>query len=121
MSYQNYYKHLRDAALDQSLVGDVKNSDLSLKATNFSCQDSIELNIRLDALKENVEECRYKATGCLLSQASSAILVGYIKAKNLKTLKELSVSKIFEILGVEEKTTRNECFLLPWNLLLEHL
>ncbi len=121
MSYKNYRHDLREAAMDKSLVGKIENADILASASNFSCQDSVSLSIKLSPAKDTVEEILYECSGCLLSQASSAILVKYAKSKNLSELANISNQKIYQILEIEENSGRADCFLLAWKIFLEKI
>ena len=113
MSYTNYHRKILLAAQDESLQGLVKNANFVSEISNVSCQDSVIITANIDH-DGVIAEILYEGNGCLLSRGSCAILLEYLRGKNIQDLVQLPTDVFFEIVPVEDRTARQECFLLGW-------
>jgi NifU-like protein involved in Fe-S cluster formation len=118
MSYTNYHRKILLAAKDESLQGTVKQANFVSEISNFSCQDSIIItaNVSTDGI---ITEILYEGNGCLLSRGSCALLLSYLRGKKIQDLAQLSLEEFFEIVPVEDRVARQECFLLGWRAFVE--
>ena len=132
----------RDVLLDyfrsQTHKGAVKRPDLSAHGVNPVCGDEGELTMSCKA--GVLREVRYRGHGCVISQASSAMMSEAVEGKSLEEARglagtfkafllegapvdslppELEEAKALD--GVRKFPVRIKCALLGWNTLLQGL
>jgi len=117
-------------ARDSRYRGRIENA-IREKDMNESCGDEIELYVKVK--DGRVEDASFEGVGCIVSQASAAILIKLIRGKTLEEVKEIleNVGKMAagrdfdeEKLGdlvvfsnISEIPQRSKCFLLAWSVL----
>ena len=132
----------RDVLLDyfrsESHKGVIKRPDLRAHGVNPVCGDEIELTMSRKA--GVLREVRYSGHGCVISQASSAMMSEAVEGKSLEEARglagafkafllegsparslpaELEEAKALD--GVRKFPVRVKCALLGWNTLLQGL
>lgn len=133
-----YRDVLIDYFRDPSHKGRASRADLRSHGVNPLCGDEIELTLAREG--EALEEVRFTGHGCVISQASSAMmceavegrtaeqareLAGAFKAFMLENAPEGSLPEALEevraLEGVRKFPVRIKCALLAWNTLLQGL
>ena len=118
--------------------GKLEPADFSAHGINPVCGDEIELTARTEGGK--ISAIRFTGQGCVISQASSAMMaeslegVGIERARELVALfKDVMLSKtqpealpvelenVQALAGVRKYATRVKCATLAWNTVLQGL
>lgn len=132
----------RDVLLDyfrsESHKGTLQRPDLRAQGVNPVCGDEVELTLSRKA--GLLREVRYSGHGCVISQASSAMMSEAVEGKSLEEARslagafkaflldgapaeslppELEEAKALD--GVRKFPVRIKCALLGWNTLLQGL
>lgn len=90
--------------------GHIENPDITYKDTNPLCGDECRIDLRLCGGK--IEEVRFDAKGCAISQAATSMLTERIEGKSLEEVKQIGKKEILEMLGMELGPVRLKCALL---------
>lgn len=95
--------------------GNIEHPDITFKDTNPLCGDECQIDIRL---KDNqVQEVKFHAKGCAISQAATSMLCDMVEGKNIDEIKKIGKEEILKILGIELGPVRIKCALLPLKVL----
>jgi len=107
----DYYRNPRN-------FGKLDPHDIDAKDLNPLCGDEIEMQIRVSADKEKIEEIRFIGKGCAISQASASMLTEMAKGKPLEWVKGLSRDDILKMLGTADLgPARTKCAMLSVKVL----
>ena len=107
----DYYRNPRN-------FGKLDPHDIDAKDLNPLCGDEIEMQIRVSAEKDKIEEIRFIGKGCAISQASASMLTELAKDKPLDWVKELSREDILKMLGTNDLgPARIKCAMLSTKVL----
>ena len=107
----DYYRNPRN-------FGKLDPHDIDAKDLNPLCGDEIEMQIRVSADKDKIEEIRFIGKGCAISQASASMLTEMAKGKPLEWVKELSRDDILKMLGTSDLgPARIKCAMLSVKVL----
>jgi nitrogen fixation protein NifU and related proteins len=107
----DYYRNPRN-------FGKLDPHDIEAKDLNPLCGDEIEMQIRVSADKDKIEEIRFVGKGCAISQASASMLTEMAKGKPLEWVKELSREDILKMLGTSDLgPARIKCAMLSVKVL----
>jgi nitrogen fixation NifU-like protein len=132
----------RDVLLDYFRSGGRKGSlespDFRSRGANPLCGDEIELTASLEGAR--LKEIRHAGRGCVISQASAAMMAQALEGKTLSEARAIAVAfKAFllegaspeslppelddarSLGGVRKFPVRIKCALLGWNTLLQAL
>ncbi|MBI2633225.1 MAG: iron-sulfur cluster assembly scaffold protein [Parcubacteria group bacterium] len=74
---------------------------------NLSCGDKI--NIYLLIKRTVIVDGKFTAKGCIVSKASTALLIEYLKGKKIGALRTLTRQKFLTILGFVPSPAREKC------------
>ncbi len=128
----------RDVILDHNRqprnFGEIENADRIIEGVNPLCGDRMTLYIKLDG--DQIEDVRFKGTGCAISVASSSLMTERVKGSTVEDSlalfekvhrmlteagtdeAELSVlGKLAALSGVREYPSRVKCASLAWHAL----
>ncbi|MBI5299881.1 MAG: SUF system NifU family Fe-S cluster assembly protein [Deltaproteobacteria bacterium] len=90
--------------------GSLDKPDITYKDFNPLCGDEVQIDLHI---KDNkVEEVRFQAKGCAISQAATSMLTEMIEGKTLDEVKKIGKQEIMEELGLELGPVRLKCALL---------
>jgi nitrogen fixation NifU-like protein len=107
----DYYRNPRN-------FGKLDPHDIDAKDLNPLCGDEIEMQIRVSADKDKIEDIRFIGKGCAISQASASMLTEMAKGKPLEWVKELSREDILKMLGTSDLgPARIKCAMLSVKVL----
>ncbi len=121
-------------AKDEAFRGRIEGA-ISREGKNISCGDEITLHVKLDG--ERVSDASFEGSGCIVSQASAAMLIELIRGKSLeeveKIIREVEkmvrgeefdqdlVGNLVVFSGISSIPGRSKCFTLAWKTLEEIL
>ncbi len=91
--------------------GPLDPSDLSGSESNPLCGDHIEMRIRLDPSKLNVEEIKFTGDGCAISVASASLLTQKVKGRPLTEVSAMTRDDVLKLVGIPLSPVRIKCAL----------
>jgi len=107
----DYYRNPRN-------FGKLDPHDIDARDTNPLCGDEIEMQIKVSADKDKIEEIKFIGKGCAISQASASMLTEMAKGKPLEWVKSLSRDDIQKMLGTSDLgPARIKCAMLSVKVL----
>ena len=92
--------------------GKLENPDVVHKEANVLCGDVVEIQLKFNGEKK-ISDAKFTGSGCAISQASTDMLTGSIKGKNVDDIKNLDKDFVLKLLGIEVSHMRLKCALLP--------
>jgi nitrogen fixation NifU-like protein len=107
----DYYRNPRN-------FGKLDPHDIDARDTNPLCGDEVEMQVRVSAEKDKIEEIKFIGKGCAISQASASMLTEMAKGKPLEWVKGLSRDDIQKMLGTSDLgPARIKCAMLSVKVL----
>lgn len=94
------------------------NKGKVIKATHIKedsnplCGDTVEISLRIDK-QGKVADAKFNGKGCVISQASSDMLMEHIKGKTLQEIQSMTREDILDLIGINLNHTRIKCAMLP--------
>ncbi len=117
-------------AKDPKYRGKIEGA-LEERDMNESCGDEVTLYVKIE--DDRVKDAAFEGVGCVVSQASAAMLVKLIKGKNLQEVREIldnvkkmlkgedfdeeKVGDLVVFSNISEIPQRSKCFYLAWSVL----
>lgn len=95
--------------------GSIEGPKLSHSERNPICGDHVQLEASIDG--DRVDRLRFKAQGCIISQAAASLLCEYAEGKRLLDLQRLAADEMLKLLQVPLVPGRIRCALLPFRAL----
>lgn len=102
---KNYY-------LDNSNYGNLSDMQFIHTLENFSCGDKITIGLNISHNTTGqliISSARFESLGCMVSKASTALLIEKIQSAPLTTVAELKLTSILDSLLLTEETPRIKC------------
>lgn len=90
--------------------GKLERPDITYSDTNPLCGDDCQIDIKLK--NDRVEEVKFLAKGCAISQAATSMLTEMVEGKSLEEIKKIGKQEILDALGLELGPVRLKCALL---------
>jgi nitrogen fixation protein NifU and related proteins len=107
----DYYRNPRN-------FGKLDPHDIDARDTNPLCGDEVEMQIKVSAEKDKIEEIKFVGKGCAISQATASMLTEMAKGKSLEWVKSLSRDDIQKMLGTSDLgPARIKCAMLSVKVL----
>jgi len=107
----DYYRNPRN-------FGKLDPHDIDARDTNPLCGDEVEMQIKVSAEKDKIEEIKFVGKGCAISQATASMLTEMAKGKPLEWVKGLSRDDIQKMLGTSDLgPARIKCAMLSVKVL----
>jgi nitrogen fixation protein NifU and related proteins len=107
----DYYRNPRN-------FGKLDPHDIDARDTNPLCGDEVEMQIKVSADKDKIEEIKFIGKGCAISQATASMLTEMAKGKSLEWVKTLSRDDIQKMLGTSDLgPARVKCAMLSVKVL----
>lgn len=129
-----YQDVLLDYFQSSAHKGKIENADFKSRGINPVCGDEIEITMSAKASSGAIEKIRYSGHGCVISQASSAMMAECLEGKTAKeaqalivAFKDMMLSKtpleslpealntVKALEGVRKFPLRVKCATLAWN------
>lgn len=104
-----HYRHPRNA-------GSLPDPDISYEDVNPLCGDRIRIMLKLSE-RETVDAARFRADGCIISQAASSLLTEMVTGRRLDEIETLAPETLLQALQWELRPARIKCALLPYEIL----
>jgi len=104
---------------DKTNYGEIKNPSFASKRSNVACGDSLSVT---GIIKDNIiTDIKFTGSGCMISQASAAMLMEKVKGKQVSYAEQFSTEDVKKMLGIELGFLRSQCAELPLKVLQEAL
>ncbi len=120
------FSYAKDPQYKGRIEGALTEEDM-----NESCGDEVKLFVKVNNGK--VEDAKYEGIGCIVSQASAAMLTKLIKGRSVEEIGDIldNVKKMVKgeeydedllgdlvvFSGISQIPQRSKCFLLAWQVL----
>ncbi len=117
-----YSEHILNLANNLVTTRESEISDdkyVIVKYNNPSCGDVINLYVKSDG--NIIEDIKVNIDGCVISKASTHLLIDSIKGKSLEELSHLMPYDMHNMLGVNVGEMRAPCVLTPYFALRKYL
>lgn len=110
-----YREFLLDHYKNPKNKGKIITADISKKDSNPLCGDEIEIAIKLDDKRKNIEEIKFDGNGCVISMACASILAEYLEGKSIAEASNISREDFLSMLELNLTPTRVKCAMLALN------
>lgn len=107
-----YRENILDHARRPRNYGVLVNATQLRHESNPSCGDVIDLYLIVNA-EGRVSQVSFTGSGCVVSQASTSIVLEHVIGKHIDEVKAMGQSEVIKLLGVEPGPMRMGCALLP--------
>ena len=114
-----YDEHVMKYVHDKTYYGEIKNPTFSSRRSNVACGDSLEISGIIE--NDIITQIKYTGSGCMISQASAAMLMEDVLGKSIDYACQLTVDDIKKMLNIELGFLREQCAALPLKVLQEAL
>jgi len=84
--------------------------------TNPLCGDQVEIFLRFDD-KGKVKDATFDGKGCVISMASTSLLLSKILGKTRKEIQDMTTEDILDLIGINLTPSRVKCAVLPLSTL----
>lgn len=108
----DHYKHPRN-------FGHLDKPDVKVEEGNVTCGDRISIEIHFANHNERItiNDIRFSAEGCAISQASASMLTGKVIGMKTEDVMKLRTDDILEMLGTTLTPSRIKCAMLSLEVL----
>ncbi len=91
-------------------------ANYSGRDANFSCGDSIEVQILADE-NGKIFDIGYQSDGCIISTGTMSILSDELIGKNISEINSLNKEEVLELIGLDVTPSREKCVMVSINAL----
>ncbi|GIW63719.1 MAG: iron-sulfur cluster assembly scaffold protein [Patescibacteria group bacterium] len=106
-----YKEIILDRYKNPKNFGVLKDCTVAYTVDNPLCGDRVTIYLKISDNK--VVSAKFEGSGCIISMASSDILLDEIKGKDLSEILSYNKDKVLKLLGIELGVNRLKCALLP--------
>ncbi|QDS93361.1 NifU-like protein [Roseimaritima multifibrata] len=110
-----YEEHVLDHYEDPYHRGHCDSVTHAEEGKNPLCGDEVRVELKLDA-DGKVQEAWFEGKGCVISQASSSMLMEKIEGMTFEEVREYTAEQMLELFGPHLTPNRQKCCLLPWRV-----
>jgi nitrogen fixation NifU-like protein len=107
-----YRQELLDLYRNPTNKGVMLKPDIRTEENNPLCGDQVEISLRLDK-NGKVADAMFDGKGCVISMASTSLLLERIKGKTLAEVADISREDLLDMVGISLTPTRVKCAMLP--------
>ncbi|MFA6073654.1 MAG: iron-sulfur cluster assembly scaffold protein [Candidatus Woesearchaeota archaeon] len=107
-----YRQELLELYRNPTNKGKMLNPDLKTEDSNPLCGDQVEIQLRLDK-NNKIIDALFDGKGCVISMASTSLLLDKIKGKTLEQVSNLTREEILDMIGINLTPSRIKCAMLP--------
>ena len=111
-----YEDHVLDHYEDPYHRGAMDHATHAHEGDNPLCGDVVRIDLKLDE-DGRIAEAWFDGDGCVISQASTSMLIEAIEGKTLDEINEFSAQQMLELFGPKLTPNRQKCCLLGWRVL----
>jgi nitrogen fixation protein NifU and related proteins len=117
MAYDMYQEIILQHYRNPKNFGTLVEPDFVGEESNPLCGDHIQLQIRLDSARQNVEDVRFAGDGCAISIASASMLTAKLKGLSLEAVHKINREDILKMIGIPLSPVRVKCALTGFTAL----
>ena len=107
-----YREQLLESYKNPSNKGKVIKATHVKEDSNPLCGDTVEISLRIDK-EGRISDAKFTGKGCVISQASSDMLMEHIKGKTQKEVQDMTREDILDMIGLNLNHARIKCAMLP--------
>ncbi|MEM4296716.1 MAG: iron-sulfur cluster assembly scaffold protein [Candidatus Anstonellales archaeon] len=110
----NIYKRPKNA-------GKLKDANVIIHEKNESCGDEVKIYL---LVKDGIiMDASFEGEGCVISKASTSLLLDHLKGKYMKDIDNIDKAFIFSLIGIDlsKNPSRIKCATLALNALKKNL
>jgi nitrogen fixation protein NifU and related proteins len=107
-----YRQELLDLYRNPTNKGTMLKPDIKTEEQNPLCGDQVEISLRLDK-NGKVADAQFDGKGCVISMASTSLLLEKIKGKTLSEVLAITREDLLDMIGLSLTPTRVKCAMLP--------
>lgn len=111
-----YQEHILDHYEDPFHNGPLEGETHAHEDKNPLCGDVVRIALRLDG-DGKIEDCAFEGEGCVISQASSSMLLEEFHGKTVADLREFTAEDMLKLYGPRLTPNRQKCCLLSWRVI----
>ena len=111
-----YQEHILDHYEDPFHNGPLEGETHAHEDKNPLCGDVVRIALKLDA-DGKIEDCAFEGEGCVISQASSSMLLEEFHGKTVDELREFTAEDMLKLYGPRLTPNRQKCCLLSWRVI----
>ncbi|MGV8163073.1 MAG: iron-sulfur cluster assembly scaffold protein [Candidatus Nanoarchaeia archaeon] len=87
------------------------NPHIHTEDSNPLCGDQVEIFLRLDK-EGKIQDALFEGKGCVISMASTSLLLEHIKGKTLKEIDDITREDLLDMIGINLTPSRIKCATL---------
>ncbi len=111
-----YQEHILDHYEDPFHRGALAGATHAHEDKNPLCGDVVRIELKLDG-DGKIEDAYFTGEGCVISQASTSMLLEELYGKTVDDVKNFSAEKMLGLYGPRLTPNRQKCCLLSWRVL----
>jgi len=111
-----YQEHVLDHYEDPFHRGTLSGATHAHEDKNPLCGDVVRIELVLDP-EGKVKDLYFTGEGCVISQASTSMLLEEMFGKTVEELKAFSAEEMLRLYGPRLTPNRQKCCLLSWKVL----
>ncbi len=111
-----YQEHILDHHEDPFHRGTLPGATHAHEDKNPLCGDVVRIELKLDD-DGKICDLYFTGDGCVISQASTSMLLEEMYGKTLDDLKDFSANDMLKLYGPRLTPNRQKCCLLSWKVI----
>jgi len=111
-----YQEHILDHHEDPFHRGTLPEATHAHEDKNPLCGDVVRIELKLDD-EGQICDLYFSGNGCVISQASTSMLLEEMYGKTVDDLKDFSANDMLELYGPRLTPNRQKCCLLSWKVI----
>jgi nitrogen fixation NifU-like protein len=111
-----YQEHILDHYEDPFHRGHLPTATHIHEEKNPLCGDVVQIELQINDTGV-IEDCYFSGEGCVISQASTSMLLEEIQGKNVNDVKAFRAEDMLRLYGPRLTPNRQKCCLLSWKTL----
>lgn len=117
-AYNRHLIRLREIVQTSIHRGRLSHAQIQIEVSSASCGDQLLFEVNIH--NNTIQIMRFSGSGCMLSQASAAILASYITDMPLESLRDISYESFKKLVigdTISLGQTRELCLKMVWDAL----
>jgi nitrogen fixation protein NifU and related proteins len=111
-----YQEHILDHYEDPFHRGHLPGATHAHEDNNPLCGDVVRIELELGD-DGKIRDCYFTGQGCVISQASTSMLLEKMQGKSVEEAKQFSAEDMLKLYGARLTPNRQKCCLLCWKVL----
>ena len=102
-----YREKLLDHYHNPRNYGKLTNATNQIQLENISCGDAI--NMQVQTSKKTLKKVKFTGEGCAIAIAAASFLSEHAQGKTLEVLRQLQLTDLLKLMGIELTLSRRKC------------